>query len=317
MEEKTLRMQIKLSHPTEQVFKALTSSDALKAWFAEDADVSLEDKRYAFWGKFTPGNPDKATGMQHEIVEIEPNRRLKFRWQTTPEVLTEVEFRLLEKGDLTVLLLSQTRIATDLSHVEAYTMEDFWFLSLENLRRYLDGKASEARVDFSASMKGDVKWDTLIDASLERVFDVLIKPQYLNKWIANNAEVDPKLGGTLSYGWEGVPPFRIVALEPNRKLAYDWEEDDQDGNMQTTIVTWTLEESNGKTRLTLVQSGFAPDADNDGIHVGWRNFLNWIRSLSEYGDTWQPPTLKINDPAWASYYAASISEAQAEFENVE
>ncbi|MEQ8674609.1 MAG: SRPBCC domain-containing protein [Aggregatilineales bacterium] len=314
MEDNTLKMQIKLDHPKEQVFKALTTTDALKAWFAEDADIAIDDKRYAFWGKFTPGNPDKSTGTKHEILEIKPDELLKFRWQTTPEITTVVEFHLREDDGITTLLVLQTRSGTDMHHAAVYTMEDFWFLTLENLRRYLDGKPSDARVDFSAKLKGNITWDTLIDAPAERVFDVLIKPEHLNKWIAHNAEVDPRIGGEFSYGWGGVPPFKIVELEPNRKLAYDWDEEDPNGDMQHTIVTWTLEESNGKTRLTIVQSGFAPDADNDGIHVGWRNFLNWIRSLSEYGDTWQPPVLHIKDPAWATFYAASISERQAQFD---
>ena len=314
MEDNTLQMQVKLNHPIEQVFNALTTTDALKAWFAEEADVKLDDKRFAFWGKFTPGNPAEATGRKNEILTVEPNRLFKFRWQQGPDIATEVTFQIEEKGGVTVLTVLHSRSSTDMHHAAVYTLEDFWFLSLENLRRYLDGKPSDARVDFSATLKGNITWDTLIDASPARVFDVLIKPEYLNKWIASNAEVDPKIGGTLSYGWGGVPPFKIVALEPDSKLAYDWDEEDPNGDMQHTVVTWTLEESNGKTRLTLVQSGFAPDADNDGIHVGWRNFLNWIRSLSEYGDTWQPPVLQIKDPAWATIYSAAINEAQAEFD---
>ena len=112
-----------------------------------------------------------------------------------------------------------------------------------------------------------------------------------------------------------MPPFKIVELEPDRKLAYEWEEEGE-GDTQMTVVTWTLEESGGKTRLTLVQSGFSDDANVDGIHVGWRNFLNWVRSLAEYGDEWKPPVLQIKDLAWATIYSAAINEGQAEFDTV-
>ena len=50
-----------------------------------------------------------------------------------------------------------------------------------------------------------------------------------------------------------------------------------------TVVTWTLEELDGKTRLTLVHSGFAPDQPTGGLDAGWLNFMSWIKSLVEYG----------------------------------
>jgi hypothetical protein len=74
-------------------------------------------------------------------------------------------------------------------------------------------------------------------------------------------------------------------------------------------VTWTLAESGGKTRLTLVHSGFAPDEQTDGLQSGWLNYMSRIKAMVEYGPAWQPPILKLR-PGMESYYAASIVEAQ-------
>lgn len=310
---KTLRMQIRIDAKPERVFQALTSSEALETWFAEHADISLDDNRYIFWGKYTPGNPDREGGTQ-ELLRVEPAKLLEFRWHFRGQETT-VTFKLRKRGvTATLLTLHQTRV-TDGSHdIAHYTSEDFWFLSLENLRRYLDGKSADARVDFSVPLKGDIHWDTEIDASANNVFDVLINPDQLNRWIATNAKVDPQAGGDFDLGWTGVPAFKILEISPGTSLSYEWPEDDGagEGNIVNSTVTWTLEESGGKTRLTFVHSGFGEGADTGGIQAGWRNFINWVRSISEYGDTWQPPLIPLSPEAIA--YAKSIYDGQDQLE---
>ncbi len=312
MTDKTLRIQMTIDTTPDVVFDALTQTDALNGWLSSQAEVSLEEQHYAFWGKEIPDNPDKTQGT-NPITRYETDRLLEFSWQVKDGIDTIVTIKLLPKDNTTVLTLLQTRVATGSYHSAISNMEDFWFLSLENLRRYLDGKPCDARVDYSKPLTGDVVWSTDIDADIDTVFDVLTKPEKLNRWIASDASVNLKVGGELSYGWKGVPPFKIVELEPGRKIAHDWAEANEKGEIQTTIVTWTLEENNGKTRLTLVQSGFADDENTAGIQVGWRNFVNSIRSVAEYGDNWRPPTIKINNDALISYYADSVGEAQSEF----
>lgn len=312
MTDNTLRIQMTINTTPDVVFDALTQTDALKTWLSSQADVSLKENRYAFWGQDIPNNPDKAQG-NNLLLRYEKDRLLEFSWQVKDGIDTTVTIKLLPKEDATVLTLHQTQVATGMYHSAISTMEDFWFLALENLRRYVDGKPCDARVNYAKPLTGDVIWSTDIDADMDTVFDILTRPEKLNQWIASDASVDLKIGGELSYGWQGVPPFKIVALERGRKIAHDWAEANEKGEIQTTIVTWTLEESNGKTRLTLVQSGFADDDNTAGIQVGWRNFVNSIRSIAEYGDNWRPPTIKIANDALISYYADSIGDAQSEF----
>ena len=79
--------------------------------------------------------------------------------------------------------------------------EDFWFLALENLRRYADGKESDARVDYSNPTRGDIRHETEVDAPASRVFNVLTNPDEMNRWIATDAKVSLEQGGDHNFGW--------------------------------------------------------------------------------------------------------------------
>ena len=153
-------------------------------------------------------------------------------------------------------------------------VEDFWFLTLENLRRHVDGKVADAHYDFTQSPLGDVEHSLLIDAKPEDVFEVLIKPKKVEQWIASKANIDPQVGGAYKIGWEPYVNLKILELEPGKNLKLGWDGDSPEGEGVGTVLSFNLAENNGKTRLTLVHSGFAADHDNWGIKVGWLNYLN-------------------------------------------
>lgn len=287
-----LKMQIKLNATPERIFAALTHSDALQAWFAEHADIDLEAGRYDFWGRFTPQAPDRESG-RHRLLSYETNQHLKFAWRWSDQE-TEVTFTLHPHGEQTILALEQDRGHPGKHQIDSYTMEDFWFLSLENLRRYLDGKPSDIRAAFPLPETGDVEYSVEIDAPPERVFDVLTDPQEVERWIASKAEIELQPGGKYLLGWEGMEGMKIVELVDNQKLAFTMVGMEPDSD---TVVTWTLEGSGGKTRLTLVHSGFGLDEKTEGIQAGWRNFMGWIRSIAEYGPDWEPALVPLQPEA--------------------
>lgn len=281
-------MQIALKAKAEDILRAWT--DALPHWFAEHADVSIPDKRYDFWGRYTPGSPNRDEG-RHPLLGYEADKSLKFGWRLNEQDMV-VEVTVQPRGDEQIVVVQFT------NH------EDFWFLSLENLRRHLDGKAP-VRCDFSRSMLGDIHHAIEIDAPPDRVFDILIQPEQLQRWIASQATVEPRVGGRYDLGWGSVASLRILELVPGEHLRLDWSDE-----QRQTILDWTLEESGGKTRLTLVHSGFTPDQDT-GMVNGWLNFMSWIKSIAEYGADWKPSIMRVK-PEMLSYYPASIGAAQAE-----
>ena len=306
----TIHMQLALSQAPHKIYQALTDSTALAHWFSEAADVSLPEKRYDFWGRFTPGNPNRTEG-RHPLLEANPDQRLRYAWQFG-EHGTTVDFALRPQQEQTIVILQH---AKDQPGAKVpWTGEDFWFLSLENLRRYLDGR-DVVRCDFSIapSVYGEIEQSVEIDAPPDQVFEALIDPQQLERWIASRARVEPRVGGVYDIGWELSGTVKILELEPNARLVYLWAAYQDEPE---TIVTWTLEGSGGKTRLTIVQSGFAPEMPLDGLYQGWLHFLQRIKSLVEYGGDWQPAIKKI-DPQTHSYYAAPIVAGQKDLLAVE
>lgn len=303
----TLRMQIKIPAAISTVYKALTTSSALETWLAESARVDLDANTFLFWGKYTPDNPT-ATSQHMTLLAHQPDRLLKFTWEVNGKSTT-VSIKLRERDEQTTVLTLIQAEGTVLRHQESqFTLEDYWFLHLENLRRYLAGKSSEARVDFSQPMNGNIRHILDSDASPEEIYAVLTQPDLIEKWIASHASIELEPGGEYDLGW-GVDGIKVVDFDDNRSLSISWQEG-SDGDL--TTVTWTLEASGGKTRITFTHSGFDDDHRNDGIWAGWMNFLNWIRSVAEYGSDWQPPYISLKDHPYASIYPKSMQEAEAE-----
>jgi uncharacterized protein YndB with AHSA1/START domain len=296
-----LHMEVTIAAPPARVYAALTDSQALAAWFAEFAEVAVDEGRYDFWGRFTPETPDREGG-RHALRAAEEGRRLAYDWRVQGTDTT-VEFALVPRDGGTTLALTHRGVPKG-HELGFYSLEDFWFLSLENLRRHLDGRPV-TRCDFSAPGTGDIRHSVEIAGGREAVFAALIRPEELERWIASAATVEPVVGGRYDFGWGGAP-MKILDLAPGERLAYT---SPPEGDTPETVVTWTLEGAGGRTRLTIVHSGFAPDAPTEGLRNGWLNFLSWVRSAVEYGPGWTPPVLALHQDV-RRYYAASIGRAQ-------
>lgn len=288
-------MQIEISHPPKRVFSALTGIEALEGWFTEKAVHFIERDQFEFSGRYTP-----LGSIVCPIQNWEPGRLLSFEWPMV-DSNSLISIQLKTSAHQTQLRLRHI----DIPKGYPFWMEDFWFLTLENLRRYLDGR-SAARFDFESITKGDIVHTLGINADPEQVFSVLTEPVHMNRWIASRAEVDLRIDGRYDYGWEESGPMKIINLIPNEKLVHSWA---AWGDEPESVISWTLEAIGGKTNLTLVHSGFSPDQENSDLQLGWLNFMNWIRSISEYGPDWNPPVSKVAQDM-IPYYSAAIGEAQ-------
>jgi uncharacterized protein YndB with AHSA1/START domain len=174
------------------------------------------------------------------------------------------------------------------------SIADFWVLALENLRSYVERGIVGLRCDFSLEPHAEVHLAIDIDAPAAAVFNLLIQPDQLERYIATQARVEPHVGGRYDFGWDHGP-IKILELMPNARLAYSW----QYGGEPDTVVKWSLEESDGRTRLLLVHSGFGADRLSDDYNLGWGAFLVQIKALAETGDRWQKVTTNEADYALA------------------
>ena len=198
-----VRMQVTVNATAERAWAALTDSAALEAWFTEHAAVDLDGGRYDFWGQYTVGTPDREAG-RHALLGCEPGRWLEFHWRRGRHD-TLVRITLHDRGERCIVALEHS--AGSNRHeddIAPYTYADEWFIALENLRRWLDGKAADIRIPWSQELRGDIEIGCLVDAPAARVWAVLCEERELERWMATAAQIESARGRRLRTGLAGA-----------------------------------------------------------------------------------------------------------------
>jgi uncharacterized protein YndB with AHSA1/START domain len=106
------------------------------------------------------------------------------------------------------------------------------------------------------------------------VWRALTDPVLLAEWLLPvvDLKLEPRTAFTFKTqpypGWDGTVNCRILEVEAQRKLSYTWVV----GDMLDTVVTFTLTPTGSGTRLSLLQSGFKPDQQQNfgGARYGWK-----------------------------------------------
>ena len=275
-----LRKRIRIGAPAPQVWEALTDPAALQLWLAEHAAVELSD-RYEFWGRYTP----EGTEARQRLRQV-GDRSLVFDWVLDGETTT-VEIGLAEEpGGSTVVSLSQTGTPgwpEMLSLPGSRSlMHTFWALALANLADHVEGRQITPRVDFTDPNLGAV---VMIDADRQRVYESLTQYEEFSRWFGAKVEMELFEGGRFAMGGfaDNPAPAHIVQLEPGRSMTIDW------GGM---VSTWELEDSDGQTRMTIVQSGFD---EHEPPFDGWLGWLAGVAELRRYNEqpNWRPMWLEV------------------------
>jgi uncharacterized protein YndB with AHSA1/START domain len=268
MIEPDLRLRAVVPAPLTTVYEALTDPAALRVWLAEHADVELPGK-YEFWGRYTPDGVEP-----HQRVLYVDERTIRFAW-TVDGVETTAQFELAEDEDGTLVTLSQTDLPSfeDILADKAGArgaLQPFWSLAIVNLADYLAGRPLTPKCDFTSV---DLRAEVVIDAAPEAVFASMTQSEHYRRWSGVYVDIEPYEGGRFAMGGFELDPGGItfVEFEPGRKATLRFA----DG----LTASWELEGSDGKTRLTSVQSGF--DATNPP-YPGWAGWLAGIAELRRY-----------------------------------
>lgn len=137
-------------------------------------------------------------------------------------------------------------------------------------------------------MSHELRLERRVDGAPEVVFDAFTDPDAQRElyadapdWIVESA-CDLRVGGrwTISFG----PPGREPARETNvfeevdrpRRLAYRSTMRLPDGSSLKTEMLVTFELVDGKTRLSIVQSGFPTAELRDEYASGWASILDGL-----------------------------------------
>jgi uncharacterized protein YndB with AHSA1/START domain len=268
MIEADLRVTAFVPAPPQTVYEALTDPAALRVWLAEYAEVELPGK-YEFWGRYTPDGAEP-----HQRLLYVDERTIRFAW-TIEGFVTTSEFELAEDDGGTLITLSQTDLPSfeDVIADKAGargSLHTFWSLAIANLADYLAGRTLTPMCDFTSA---DLHTEIVIDAAPEAVFDSITQPEHFRRWFGAHVEIEPYAGGRFAMGGFDLDPggAKFVGFEPGRKASLLFA----DG--ETT--SWELEGSDGKTRLTLMHSGFD---DANPPYPGWAGWLGGLAELRRY-----------------------------------
>jgi uncharacterized protein YndB with AHSA1/START domain len=142
-----------------------------------------------------------------------------------------------------------------------------------------------------------IERETVIDAPLERVWEVITEAEHLGRWFGDaGAEIDLRPGGAMVLRWapDRAHRGRVVAVEPPTRFSYRWAPFDDPGGDEpvegnSTLVEFTLQAEGLGTRLRVVETGFASLAASDeqrarnfdGNTEGWQRETDELREYAE------------------------------------
>lgn len=285
--------KVSLPATPSEVWKALTDPAELQRWFAEHAQVEPRNGgAFRFWGRHTYGAPGEASTAGQTITRFEQDRALGFQWtfngaDSEVSIVLEAEPPKDEKPQ-TRLVLKHSFDAKLGGPYPAELVDDLWRLTLGNLDAHLRGGEGIVLPDYT-DPSPEIRLAIVIDAPREKVFGALLDPAELNKWMAKDAQVDPRVGGVYKLGWKYEIDGReveggttkILDLVPNERIVLDWLDWRGDTTRPLTRIAYTLESLGPKTRLTFVHDGFSRAADISDYPFGWGQFLGQLKAGME------------------------------------
>lgn len=141
-------------------------------------------------------------------------------------------------------------------------------------------------------MTHELRLERIYDAPPDVVFDAFVDPDTQAElhgggpegWVVSRSETDVRVGGTSTYamGVEGSDPdveTRVFSeVDRPHRLVFrhsmrvaEWE-----GRTVETEMTITFAEQDGKTLLTMEQTGFESAEDRDAFLGGWPGYLDTL-----------------------------------------
>ena len=128
-----------------------------------------------------------------------------------------------------------------------------------------------------------VAYEILIAAPVDVVYRLLTTVDGLMRWIAADAVVEPRSGGTLRWTHENGATMvgRFVELDPPHRLVftYGWDGDLMGLPPEASTVEIHLEDRPGGTLLRLSHRGIPPDVVEEHRR-GWIYFLDRLREAA-------------------------------------
>ncbi|MFJ1767430.1 SRPBCC domain-containing protein [Amycolatopsis sp. NPDC088138] len=121
----------------------------------------------------------------------------------------------------------------------------------------------------------------------KKVWDAITTAEGLGAWFGNTAAIDLRPGGLAQVTWDGGPPvdLRVERVEEPSVFGFTWRIDGMpEDDPRRTYVEFTLEPTDGGTRLRVLETGFAQLPEN-GYKTGFASHNEgWTRELGELAE---------------------------------
>ncbi|MCX2954632.1 SRPBCC family protein [Lentzea sp. NEAU-D7] len=265
-------VRVRTSATPARVYQALTTADDLRVWLAEHAHVDLEGGEFEYWGRYTP------EGERHrqKLLGFD-DRSVRYSWSLYGTEYV-VELAVEQRDGETLIAATQSPYPKwGLGEDRDEVLQTFWPLVLGNLVEHVEGRPVLGFCDFTTP---EQRFEFDIAATPAAIIDALTDPDVFARWFGARMEIEPHVGGRWSMGSlaDEPNPAKVVALD-EENLALEFP-----GGM---VTSWELKGSEGRTRLTFVQSGFDPASPPRGPWMGWLSGFADLRRMLELPD-WRP-----------------------------
>lgn len=124
-----------------------------------------------------------------------------------------------------------------------------------------------------------------VQSPINRVWDAITVADQLARWFGDSAEVDLRPGGIIRFGWseyDDTVEGRIEEVDPPTTFSYRWDVGaSEDGQIWSTKVTFSLEEAEGTTTITVVESGLSELPDDVYGRTIKENSSGWTAELAD------------------------------------
>jgi uncharacterized protein YndB with AHSA1/START domain len=263
-----LRIERRLAHPPEKVWRAVTEPEHLRHWFPFEVQVDLSPG-----GKIAFSQHGDSTGpaTSGRVLAADPPRVFAFSWEAD-----ELRFDLRPDGAGTLLVFTHT--FADRAGAASFTAG--WMTCLDALELVLDDKPVDRAPDMA---RMDAQHEHYVTAfglaegtvaatadGWEVRFERQLTRPAATVWaaLADSAPATVDAAPPKAFTTGEIPAGPVTAVEAPRVLEYEW----QLGAVPAGRVRWELAEGTGQgARLILTQSGpGGADAEQAIALAAWR-----------------------------------------------
>ncbi|MEZ5062424.1 MAG: SRPBCC domain-containing protein [Solirubrobacterales bacterium] len=123
-----------------------------------------------------------------------------------------------------------------------------------------------------------VERETVLDADEERAWEAISDPAELERWLADEVDLEPVEGAPARFEVDGEErPGRVERVVEGRELAFTWSR----APGEESLVELVLAPCVGGTRISVVETRLRTGADAPPLLMsGWDDGLRGLRRLA-------------------------------------